>query len=91
MAAKGRAVTPDQCREARRLLGWSVDRLGAISGTSAFLVLAFEESGHLPGSRDPIQPGTGLAAVRSALEAAGVEFTNGDSPGVRLRRAEPDA
>jgi transcriptional regulator with XRE-family HTH domain len=25
-------------------------------------------------------------AIRSALEAAGVEFTNGDQPGVRLRR-----
>lgn len=26
-----------------------------------------------------------LAAIRIALEAAGVEFTNGDAPGVRLR------
>jgi DNA-binding LacI/PurR family transcriptional regulator len=26
-----------------------------------------------------------LAAIRTALEAAGVEFTNGDAPGVRLR------
>jgi hypothetical protein len=25
-------------------------------------------------------------AIRSALEAAGVEFTNGDQPGVRLRK-----
>jgi transcriptional regulator with XRE-family HTH domain len=27
-----------------------------------------------------------LAAVRTALESAGVEFTNGDAPGVRLHR-----
>jgi CTP:molybdopterin cytidylyltransferase MocA len=27
------------------------------------------------------------AALRAALEAAGVEFTNGDQPGVRLPRA----
>jgi transcriptional regulator with XRE-family HTH domain len=27
-----------------------------------------------------------VAAVRRALEAAGVEFTNGDQPGVRLKR-----
>jgi hypothetical protein len=27
------------------------------------------------------------AALRAALEAAGVEFTNGDHPGVRLTRA----
>jgi transcriptional regulator with XRE-family HTH domain len=26
-----------------------------------------------------------VAAVRRALEAAGVEFTNGDQPGVRMR------
>jgi hypothetical protein len=26
------------------------------------------------------------AAIRRALEAAGVEFTNGDQPGVRLRK-----
>jgi transcriptional regulator with XRE-family HTH domain len=30
-----------------------------------------------------------IAAVRRALEAVGVEFTNGDAPGVRLRRQPP--
>ena len=29
-----------------------------------------------------------LGAVRATLEAAGVEFTNGDAPGVRLRKEE---
>lgn len=29
-----------------------------------------------------------LAAIRAALEAAGVTFTNGDHPGVKLRKAE---
>jgi hypothetical protein len=28
-----------------------------------------------------------ISAIRNALEAAGVEFTNGDQPGVRLRKA----
>ncbi|RYF13204.1 MAG: transcriptional regulator, partial [Oxalobacteraceae bacterium] len=27
-----------------------------------------------------------IAAIRAALEAAGVEFTNGGEPGVKLRR-----
>ena len=27
-----------------------------------------------------------LAAIRAALEAAGVTFTNGDEPGVKLRK-----
>jgi len=29
-----------------------------------------------------------VAAIRSALEAAGAEFTNGSQPGVRLRRSD---
>jgi hypothetical protein len=28
-------------------------------------------------------------AIRRALESAGVEFTNGDAPGVRLKRRGP--
>jgi hypothetical protein len=28
-----------------------------------------------------------VAAIRAALEAAGVEFTNGDRPGVRMKKA----
>ena len=28
-----------------------------------------------------------IAAIRAALEAAGVEFTNGEAPGVRLRKS----
>ena len=35
------------------------------------------------GKRQPY-PRT-LAAIRAALESAGVEFTDGDAPGVRLR------
>ena len=27
-----------------------------------------------------------LAAIRAALEAAGVEFTKGDAPGVKLKK-----
>jgi hypothetical protein len=36
------------------------------------------------GARSPY-PRT-LADIRAALEAAGVEFTNGDAPGVRLHQ-----
>ena len=27
-----------------------------------------------------------VAAIRDTLEAAGIEFTNGDAPGVRIRK-----
>jgi hypothetical protein len=30
-----------------------------------------------------------LAAIQEALEAAGIEFTNGDEPGVKLKRTGP--
>jgi hypothetical protein len=30
-------------------------------------------------------PGQDMQAMRAALEAAGVEFTNGDEPGVKLK------
>jgi hypothetical protein len=29
-------------------------------------------------------------AIQAALEAAGVEFTNGGEPGVKLRKARPE-
>jgi hypothetical protein len=32
-----------------------------------------------------------LAENRAVLEGAGVEFTNGDEPGVKLRRSGPQA
>ena len=37
-------------------------------------------------AKDFLASDTGL---RTALEAAGVEFTNGDQPGVRLRKGRP--
>jgi hypothetical protein len=36
------------------------------------------------GAREPYR--RTLADIRAALEAAGVEFTNGDAPGVRLKK-----
>jgi hypothetical protein len=30
-----------------------------------------------------------VVAIKTALEAAGVEFTNGEGEGVRLRRGKP--
>jgi len=41
---------------------------------------------NIPGRPVPIDA---VAAIRDTLEAAGVEFTNGDEPGVKLRKADP--
>jgi len=70
---------PAQCRAARALLNWSQAELSEKASVSKQTLVDFER-----GARQPY-PRT-LADIRSALEAAGVEFTNGDSPGVRLTK-----
>ena len=79
-------MTPEQMKAARALLGWSRMQLGLRSDTSLSVVKAFEQTGRVafvlrrPDLTDP------LAAIRATLEAADIEFTNGDAPGVRLRK-----
>ncbi|MFT8243970.1 helix-turn-helix domain-containing protein [Roseomonas sp. BN140053] len=72
-------MTPEQCREARKLLGWTIQRAGVRSGISGLTVRQFES-----GRRQTRE--ANVAAIRTALEAAGVEFIpeNGGG-GVRLR------
>jgi transcriptional regulator with XRE-family HTH domain len=72
-------LTPPQCRAARALLGWSQDDLATASKVAKATIANFELGKSAPYKRT-------LEDLRRALEAAGVEFTNGDQPGVRLRR-----
>lgn len=72
-------MTPDQSRAARGLLDWSQAELAARSNLSESTIRDFEKGRRTPSVNN-------LAAVRRALEAAGVEFIDGDQPGVRLRR-----
>ncbi len=76
-------LTPAQCRMARAGIGWGVRDLAAAAAVAGSTLVDFEG-----GKRSP-QPRT-LAAIRTALEAAGVEFIeqNGGGPGVRLAKAE---
>lgn len=73
-------ITPDQCLRARKLLGWTPERLAGRCESSSTTIRLFEK-GERPISAE------GLAAIRSTLEAAGVEFIleNGGGPRVRLR------
>jgi len=73
-------------KAARALLGWNQMLLGARSGTSVHTVRMFERSGHGAKLYCRTEQVNAVAAVRATLEAAGVEFTDGDAPGVRLRR-----
>lgn len=74
-------IAPAQLRAARALVDWSRDQLAEAAQTTTRTLARIEAGENVP------RPAT-LAAIRSALEAAGVEFTNGDAPGVRLRRSE---
>jgi transcriptional regulator with XRE-family HTH domain len=72
-------LTPEQCRAARALLNWSQDELAAVSQVAKATIALFEL-----GKRQPY--GRTLDALCAALGAAGVEFTNGDEPGVKLKK-----
>jgi transcriptional regulator with XRE-family HTH domain len=73
------AISPAQCRAARALLDMDQAVLAAAAHVSRNLINGFERGRHAPGHNN-------LAAIQRALEEAGVEFTNGNAPGVRLKK-----
>ena len=74
-------MTPEQCRAARALLGWSQGKLSEAGKVARATLAEFEAGRRKPYSRT-------LDDMRAALEAAGVIFVdeNGHGPGVRLRK-----
>jgi transcriptional regulator with XRE-family HTH domain len=64
---------------ARAALGLGVRELAAAAKVSVDTVARFERGEELKERT--------IDALQRALEAAGVEFTNGDKPGVRLAKA----
>ena len=83
-------MTPKQCIEACRLLGWSRDRLCGASTVPAHAIGVFEQTGKVMRSQLAGAKADPLAAIRAAIEAAGVQFLdeNGGGAGVRLRTIE---
>jgi transcriptional regulator with XRE-family HTH domain len=75
------AISPAQSRAARGLLDWSQTELASRSNLSESTIRDFEKGRRVPAVNN-------LAAVRAALEAAGVEFIpeNGSGAGVRLKK-----
>jgi transcriptional regulator with XRE-family HTH domain len=74
-------LTSEHLRAARALLRWEQTELANRSGVSKPTIARLETK---PG---PVSAhGPTIAALKSALEAAGVEFLNGEAPGVRLRK-----
>jgi transcriptional regulator with XRE-family HTH domain len=77
-------VSIRQIKAARALLAWSQEELAAAAKVSVPTIKRLEaQDGPLGGRSD-----TG-GKIRSALEAAGVDFIdeNGGGPGVRLRKS----
>lgn len=74
-------MTSAQVRAARGLLNWTVRDLAERSGIHRNTITNFE-TGRYAGSAEAV------AAIRAALESAGVIFVpeNGEGPGVRLRK-----
>jgi transcriptional regulator with XRE-family HTH domain len=74
-------MSPAQCRAARALLDLTQPKLAGLAGLGLSTVYDFEK-GRRAVSEDA------RAAIRAALESAGIEFIaeNGGGPGVRLRR-----
>ncbi len=74
-------ISSGQMRAARGLLGWSQPKLAIEAGMSEPTVKRFETGGAKV-SEDAVK------RLQAALEAAGVEFTNDDGEGVRLRKGK---
>jgi len=72
-------ISAEQLRAARGLVGWSQDELAKAAKVGRATIADFES-----GKRQPYDHT--LDFLQAAFEAAGVEFTNGDGPGVRLRK-----
>ncbi len=70
-------MTPEQCKMARAGLGLGVRELADLAKVSTNTITR-REGGEQLKERT-------LDAIRAALESGGVEFTNGDQPGVKLR------
>lgn len=66
-------------RAARALLDWSQSDLAKAAGLGLSTIVDFEKERRA-------MPAATEATIQRALEAAGIEFTNGAAPGVRLRK-----
>ncbi len=75
-------MTPAQCRAARGLLDWTQVKLAKAAGIGTSIVTCFERSGRA------VAAGA-VHTMQHALEAAGVEFLDGEEPGVQLRKGGP--
>lgn len=70
-------MSPIQVKAGRKLLRWSVERLGAMSDTSAYGVKAYEDTGHIVKVYDQPVTANPVDSIQATLEAAGIEAVGG--------------
>jgi ribosome-binding protein aMBF1 (putative translation factor) len=73
-------ITGAQIRQARKLLGWEPYKLAQRAKVHSLIIQRAESV-----TGEPPITAYQEALIRNALQAVGVEFTDGDPPGVRLR------
>jgi DNA-binding XRE family transcriptional regulator len=75
------AISVQQCRAARAMLGWSQGDLAEAAAVSRTTIVDFERSIRIPHRNN-------LAAIRRAFETAGIAFLaeNGGGAGLRFAR-----
>ena len=76
-------ITGGQIRAARAFLRWSAEELAAKAKVGSQTVRRAEREEGVPSML-----ANNMDAIIRALEAAGIEFTNGDAPGVRMVKAK---
>ena len=77
-SAKSQAITPNQCKAARDLLGWKQSDLSAKSSIGESTIADFERGAREPAVRT-------LRDIRVAFEDAGIKFiSDEDWVGVKL-------
>ena len=72
-------ISSAQSRAARAMLDWSQAELASRSNLSESTIRNFEAGRGIPSTNN-------FEAIQRALEAAGVEFTNGGQANVRLKQ-----
>ena len=73
------SLSPAQCRAARALLNWSQEELVRHSKITKKTIADFERGATTPRQQTRAQ-------ILAAFDTAGIEFLNGNRPGVRLGR-----
>lgn len=77
------ALKPEQLRAARAMLRIGVRELADEAGVAPFTITRFETG------KGGMQSAS-VEKIEAVLTRAGIEFTNGDAPGVRLRKPPQD-